>query len=72
MGNDYAIEMGLRIMAARKQKRISRAELAEAVRVNRTRVYTWESGANMPCARVIARMCKTLSVSADWLLDVEE
>ena len=72
MDSDYALEVGKRIMAARKQKGISQLELAEAVRVDRSRVYTWECGQNMPHARAIAQMCRTLIVSADWLLDVEE
>lgn len=72
MDSDYAVEVGERIARARKQKGIKQYELADAIRVNRSRVYSWECGQNMPHARVIAQMCRTLSVSADWLLDVEE
>lgn len=43
-------------------------QLAKLVGVDRRTVYMWQLGDTMPNALILARMCKVLCVSADYLL----
>ncbi len=49
-------------------RNMSATKLGGAVGVERKTVYMWTGGYSMPNALILARMCKTLNVSADYLL----
>lgn len=47
---------------------ISKKKLGELIGCDRRNVYEWCWGDTMPNALLLARMCKVLNVSADYLL----
>ena len=47
------------------------AELARMIGVNQYSVKGWRTGRYMPDGYNIAKICKALNVSADWLLGLE-
>lgn len=44
------------------------SQLAKLVGMERKTVYTWQWGYSMPNSLILARICKALGVSADYLL----
>lgn len=49
-------------------RNMNAVELGGAVGVERKTVYSWTGGYTMPNSLILARMCKVLRVSADYLL----
>lgn len=49
-------------------RNISAQKLAKLVGMERKTVYTWTNGYSMPNSLILARICKVLNVSADYLL----
>lgn len=49
-------------------KKINNTQLAEKIGMERKSVSMWVNGYSMPNALILARMCKVLKVSADYLL----
>ena len=50
------------------KKRNNKKELAKKIRRERKTVYAIFDGTSIPNALVLARLCKELNVSADYLL----
>jgi len=63
--------IGERIARSRRRLRWSRVELAERLGVRRDRLAKWELGKNFPPVEVLARLARTLGISADELLTGE-
>ena len=61
-------EMKDRIAAARKLAGLTQEQLGELLGVTRQAVSKWESGQTVPDAVTVARLCKALHVSADYVL----
>lgn len=57
-----------RLNQAMYDKDMNATQLARLVGVDRKTVYMWQWGDTMPNALILARICKVLSVSADYLL----
>lgn len=57
-----------RIRKARKDAKLTQAEVAKHFRINRVSVTQWELGDTMPATERIEELAKLLNVSADWLL----
>lgn len=58
-------EVGRRIQERRKQKRLTREQLAQAVCISVQAVSRWENGESMPNIGTFPALCKTLGASAD-------
>ena len=63
-------EIGSRIRKYRLERGIGQKELADLIGVSNNRMSNWEQGINRPDADIIAKICKSLSVSPSELLDV--
>jgi len=61
-------ELKDRIAAARKLAGLTQEQLGELLGVTRQAVSKWESGQTVPDAVTVARLCKALHVSADYVL----
>lgn len=61
-------EMKERIAAARKLAGLTQEQLGALLGVTRQAVSKWESGQTVPDTITVARLCKVLHVSADYVL----
>ena len=57
-----------RLSKSMKTKNINYTKLAEMIGMERKTVSMWVNGYSMPNSLILARMCKVLNVSADYLL----
>lgn len=57
-----------RFNKALENKGITKKQLAHEIGCGRKAPFTWAAGDNLPNSLYLARMCKTLGVSADWML----
>lgn len=57
-----------RLSKSMKTKNINNTKLAEMIGMERKAVSMWVNGYSMPNSLILARMCKVLNVSADYLL----
>lgn len=57
-----------RLSKSMKTKNINNTKLAEMIGMERKTVSMWVNGYSMPNSLILARMCKVLNVSADYLL----
>ena len=61
-----------RIRAARDGHGLSNSELADRLGINSTTAIRWTHGVQAPRADQLARLCRELTISADWLLGLPE
>jgi len=61
-------DIGYRIREARKQQRLSQADLAEKAQVSITHISDIENGKTNIGIDIFMRLTEALQVSADWLL----
>lgn len=62
------MELNERIAFVRKAAGLSQEQLGELLGVTRQAVSKWESGQTTPDAVTVAKLCRTLHVSADFVL----
>lgn len=62
------MEWNQRLAAVRKAAGLTQEQLGDLVGVTRQAVSKWESGQTVPDAMIIASICQTLHVSADYIL----
>ncbi len=58
------------IKRARKEAGISQTELAEKLGVYQKDISRWENGEHAPTLEIFVEICKTLQVSADTILEL--
>lgn len=63
---------GERLKYARKQKGLTQVELAEKLGLTQTSYQRMETGKHELKMATIYNICKTLNISADWLLGLSE
>ncbi|MDR0306107.1 MAG: helix-turn-helix domain-containing protein [Chitinispirillales bacterium] len=63
-------EIGKRIKMFREQKGLSQKNFAAAIGAKNTTVSNWEKGYTRPDVDTLAKICETLGVSADDMLDI--
>ncbi len=63
---------GQRLREARKACGLTQKQLALAVNTTDDSIYSWEKGRRQPSVEQIRQLCKTLNVSADYLLGLED
>ena len=61
-------KLNQRIIQARRQRKLSQANLAERLHVTRTAVSHWETGRSKPSTKHIERIAAALGVDASWLI----
>lgn len=57
-----------RLNQAMYDRDMNASQLAKLVGMERKTVYSWQWGDSMPNSLILARICKVLGVSADYLL----
>lgn len=57
-----------RLNQAMNNRGLNAVQLGELIDMERKTIYTWQWGYTMPNALILARICKVLDVSADYLL----
>ena len=67
----HNMRFGEKLLALRKENKLSQEELASLILVSRQAISRWESGNSMPDTENIIQICKVFNVSADYLLDDE-
>ena len=65
-------EFGERIKYLRKEANIGQNQLAEFLDVSNASISYWETGKQLPSAEVVFKLATFFSVSADFLLGIEE
>lgn len=65
------VEIGLRIQELRKERNMTREDLAEKAEISSKFVYEIESGKKGLSAESVLKISKALSVSSDYLLTGE-
>ena len=68
---DY-IALGRRVRYIRRGLDITQAQLAEMAGISTAFVGHIERGTRVPSVETLARICKVLGVSADYLMGLEE
>ena len=63
---------GKRLKEARKAKGLTQVELAEILDISQTSYQRMETGEHDMKMSNILKICRTLDVSADWLIGVDE
>ena len=63
---------GIRLKQARKAKGITQVELAALLGITQTSYQRMETGAHDMKMSTIYKICKTLSISSDWLLGLSD
>ena len=62
------MELNERITVVRKAMGLTQEQLGELVGVSRQAVSKWESGQTVPDAITVAKLCRALNVSADYII----
>lgn len=66
------MELSERLKELRKIKGLTQKDLAEAIGVSLSAIYSYESRRQIPNIQIIFDICKRYDVSADWLLGLDE
>lgn len=61
-------EIGKRIRALRKERNMTRRELADKLHCSLTMIAKYETGKSVPRSDTVARIGELFGVSADWLM----
>lgn len=59
-----------RLKLALDLRNISQVKFAEMIGINAITLNRYIKGTRTPNANVIVKICKTLNISADWLLEL--
>ena len=62
----------IRLKELRTEKGYTQKQLAELIGTTDDSVFSWEKGRSQPPIEFIRLLCKALSVSADYLLGLED
>ncbi|MCM1440323.1 MAG: helix-turn-helix transcriptional regulator [Roseburia sp.] len=61
-----------RLKELRKERGITQKQLAEQINTTDDSIFSWENGRSQPDIENIKKLCKFFSVSADYLLGLED
>ena len=62
----------IRLKELRKETGLTQKQFAKALNTTDDSIYSWEKGRSQPSIEMIINICKVLSISADYLLGLEE
>lgn len=71
VGGNFMQKYGERLRAARKSAGLTQTELAEQLGITQKSYQRMESGNHDLKMSTIYQLCKTLNISADWLLGLK-
>jgi len=63
--------IGERIKQARKTRRLTQAELAQAIGVRQEQITRWEKGLISPAKVHLAELARVFDCTTDWLLGID-
>lgn len=66
------MEFGKNLTEALKNAKIMQKELAEQLGISESNISNWKKGLNLPSVEILYKLCKTLEVSADYLLGLSD
>lgn len=69
---DYNVMFGRRLRAARALAGMTQYETSKAANITRNNIPRYETGEILPGSRRLFLICKTLNVSADYLLGLTD
>ena len=72
MREQYVKKFAERLSCLRKELQLSKKELAEAIEISYTTINYWENNKGLPTKKNIVKLVKFFSVSADYLLGLED
>ena len=61
-----------RLVAVRRERKLTQLQLAELIPVSRTTYSSWEQGRSYPDLEDLAKICSNLNVSADYLIGLSD
>lgn len=67
-----AKEFGMRLMEARKLRRMTLEQLAEQIDTTAAAICFWEHGKRIPGVDYVVRMADALNVDIEWLCCVQD
>ncbi len=62
----------IRLKEIRNELKLTQKQLAEALNTTDDSVFSWENGRSQPSIEMIRLLCKTLEVTSDYLLGLED
>lgn len=62
----------VRLKEIRKEMKLTQKELAVAINTTDDSIFSWENGRSQPSIEMIRVLCKTLDVTSDYLLGLED
>lgn len=65
------MSFGTQLRLARKQKKLTQKELADAVGARHNTVSNWEAGRNMPDPDTVRLLCALLEVDSNYFYETE-
>lgn len=61
-----------RLKELRLENKLSQTEFGKLLNVSQDTISLWENGKSYPTIEYLYALCKTFSVSADYLLDLDK
>ena len=61
----------VRLKELRIESDLTQKQLAQIIGVSDDCVYQWEKGRSQPSIQILRKICKTLDISADYLIGVD-
>ncbi len=65
----FLVHMATRMRQLRKDKRLTQAEFAQLVGVDRSELSRYETGQQLPSLLMFVRICRALGVAPDFFLE---
>ena len=72
MSNFDIKEFGEKLKYLRKEANIGQNQLAETLKISNASISYWETGKQLPSAEAVYKLAVFFSVSADYLLGIDE
>ena len=64
-------EYAKRLKELRIENRLSQSDFGKLLNVSQDTISLWERGKSYPSFDLLYKICKTFSISADYLLDLD-
>ena len=65
-------KIGAKIKEIRLENNLNQSEFGKSLSVSQDTISLWEKGKSLPNTEFIIQICKKYSVSANYLLDLED
>ena len=66
------MSFGQQLQIARKKSGLTQKQLGDAIGLSKSTITSWETGARQPDIPMIKKLTQVLSVSAEYLLEIEK